>query len=259
MRVHNRLVKERRDALVDLLAEGGRARVADLAAYFDVSALTIRRDLDTLADEGIVRRMHGSVELIDPLGGPMNSRAITAKLAIAREAARLVEDGDTVFVNTSSTALSVLEHITAQNVTVVTNNGRALQLTLPPNLSVILTGGDARLPKWSMTGEFALKSVRSVNAAKAIMGCSGLSAKGGITTLVSHETSINSLMIENADMHIVVADGTKIGMSASFRYGTPDQIDMLVTDESADPAELARLERAGVRMVMKPGERLLDD
>lgn len=98
-----------------------------------------------------------------------------------------------------------------------------------------------------MSGEFALASINRVNAAKAILGCSGLSAKRGLTTLVSHETSINSLMLEHSDRRIIVADGTKIGVNSSFRYGNPEQVDVLVTDGSADADEMARLEAAGVR------------
>ena len=254
METHSRLVRQRRDEIIDLLAETGRTKVSELARRYGVSSLTVRRDLSALTDEGLVRRTHGWVELIDPLGSSISSSAITAKRSIAAQTALLVDDGDTVFINTSSTALLVLEHIKAENVTVVTNNGKVLQLDLPPNLSVILTGGDIRLPKWSMAGEFALASIRRINAAKAILGCSGVSAKRGLTTLISHETSVNSLMMEQSDMRILVADSTKVGVSSSFRYGSPEQVDILVTDKSADEGELTRLKRAGVRRILRPDE-----
>ena len=248
------LVERRRSDIIQTLGTFGKTKVADLADHFDVSPLTIRRDLDYLASKGLVRRSYGSVELVDPLGSPISSNQIIAKQAIARETARLIEDGDTVFMNTSSTALSVIEHITAQNVTVVTNNGKALQLTPPPTLQIILTGGEIRQPKWSMAGEFALSTVRHVNAAKAIMGCSGFSADRGLTTIVAHETSVNSLMLEHADMRIVVADCTKIGTNASFAYGSPSQVDVLVTDSNSDQQETQRLRDAGVKMVLYAGE-----
>ena len=137
--------------------------------------------------------------------------------------------------------------------TVVTNNGKALQITPPHSVSVILTGGEIRQPKWSLSGEFALSTVRHINAAKAILGCSGLSASRGLTTLISHETSINSMMLDHSDVHIIVADSTKIGTSSSFRYGGPAQVDILVTDPDADPEEIERLKRAGVRKVLYSG------
>ena len=249
------LVESRRAEIVETLSGRGNTKVTELAEEFGVSTLTIRRDLDFLVEKGLVRRLHGSVELIDPLGSPISSSAILAKRSIAEEAARFVEDGDTVFINTSSTALSVIEHITSQNVTVVTNNGKALQLTPPPGVSVILTGGEIRQPKWSMSGEFALSTVKHINAAKAILGCSGFAADRGITTLVSHETSINSLMLEHSDAHILVADCTKIGTNSSFRYGSAAQVDILVTDENSDAEEIVRLKRAGMRKVVYPGDK----
>ncbi len=247
------IVESRRAHIVEELSERGRSKVTELAKDFGVSTLTIRRDLDELAEKGMVRRLHGSVELIDPLGGPISSSAVLAKRSIAEEAATLVEDGDTIFINTSSTALSVIEHVTAENVTIVTNNGKALQITPPPGVTIILTGGEIRLPKWSMSGEFALSTVRHINAAKAILGCSGFSADRGLTTLVSHETSVNSLMLDHSDMHIIVADCTKIGTNSSFRYGRAEQVDVLVTDENSDEQQIALLKKAGVRMVMYPG------
>lgn len=248
------IVASRRAQIVEELSERGRCKVTELARDFGVSTLTIRRDLDFLAEEGMVRRLHGSVELIDPLGGPISSSAVLAKRSIAEEAAILIEDGDTVFVNTSSTALSVIEHITSVNVTVVTNNGKALQITPPPGVSIILTGGEIRLPKWSMSGEFALSTVRHINAAKAILGCSGFSADRGLTTLVSHETSVNSLMLDHSDMHIIVADCTKIGTNSSFRYGRAEQVDVLVTDENSDKQQIELLKKAGVRSVIYPSD-----
>lgn len=251
MRRSGSLVGHRRKAIVDYLTAAGRCRIADLALRFSVSPLTIRRDLDELESQGVVRRSYGAAEIADPLGSPISSRMVLAKRSIARAAAQLVEDGDTIFVNTSSTALAVLEHVRAENVTVVTNNGKALQAHPTPSISVILTGGEIRLPKWSMAGEFALESISRVSAAKAILGCSGLSAEEGLTTLVSHETSINVLMLERSELHIIVADSGKLGTNSSFCYGNPSQIDTLVTDSSADPSLLESLVGAGVGAVMR--------
>lgn len=250
MATHSKSVKERHSQIIEALRQAPQVKVSDLAKRFHVSTLTIRRDLDNLSEEGLIRRVHGSAELIDPLGSPLSSHAILAKRDIAKRAAQLIEDGDTVFINTSSTALSVIEYITASNVTIVTNNGKVFRLSPRPTISIILTGGEIRQPKWSMSGEFALSSIRRIYAAKAILGCSGFSASRGLTTLVSHETSINSIMLDHSDMHIVVADCTKIGINSSFRYGSPDQVDVLVTDEASDKHEVERLKQAGVRMVI---------
>ena len=212
------LVESRRAEIVETLSGRGNTKVTELAEEFGVSTLTIRRDLDFLVEKGLVRRLHGSVELIDPLGSPISSSAILAKRSIAEEAARFVEDGDTVFINTSSTALSVIEHITSQNVTVVTNNGKALQLTPPPGVSVILTGGEIRQPKWSMSGEFALSTVKHINAAKGLeyghaapngkVVCIDFSSPNIGKELAFHH--LRSTMIGNSLSRIYKAAGYKV-------------------------------------------------
>ncbi|EHF02730.1 hypothetical protein HMPREF1008_00375 [Olsenella sp. oral taxon 809 str. F0356] len=90
-----------------------------------------------------------------------------------------------------------------------------------------------------------------MSAAKAILGCSGLSAEEGLTTLVSHETSINALMLERSERHIIVADSGKLGANSSFCYGSPSQVDTLVTDASANPSLLESLLDAGVGTMMR--------
>jgi DeoR/GlpR family transcriptional regulator of sugar metabolism len=253
MRTSGALVDKRRKEIVDYLVSAGQQRITTLADHFHVSALTIRRDLNELEAQGLVRRSYGIVELIDPLGSPISSREVVAKRSIAQATAQLIEDGDTIFVNTSSTALAVLEYITAHNVTVITNNGRTLQLDLPSTLSVILTGGEIRLPKWSMAGEFALASIQRVRATKAVLGCSGLSLERGMTTLVSHETSVNARMLEQSDQHIIVADNTKMGRNSSFCYGDLTQVDVLVTDDGTDRALLQSFKDAGVKKIIQVG------
>ena len=151
------LVASRRDEITAILERRGQVSVAELAEHFDVSALTIRRDLDYLESQQVLTRQYGTATLLNPFGRPSGSRQIRANKAIAREAARHVEDGDCIFINTSSTALGLLEFITAQDVTVITNNGKALMLEERQNVSVLLTGGEIRPPRASMTGEIAME------------------------------------------------------------------------------------------------------
>ena len=97
------LVASRRDEITAILEVRGQVSVAELAEHFDVSALTIRRDLDYLESQQVLTRQYGTATLLNPFGRPSGSRQIRANKAIAREAARYVEDGDCIFINTSST------------------------------------------------------------------------------------------------------------------------------------------------------------
>ena len=244
-------VTQRRDEILRRLEREERVEIAQLALDFDVSTLTIRRDLDALASQGLVKRSYGQAMLADDaLVGPAADRE-RRKRAIAAYAATLVEDGEIVFINTGTTALGILEHVTAENVTFVTNNGRALDATLPTASTVILTGGEIRVPKWSMTGVFALDSLRATRAQKCFMSCSGISAELGLTTNVAQEMRVNELMLERSTDHVVLADSSKVGADSSFVYGAPDVIDVLVTDSGMSDEQVQAFQEAGVRCIVR--------
>lgn len=244
-------VNKRREEIVKLLREGDEVAVADLAERFGTSPLTIRRDLDHLQERGILLRSYGTAHLTDAYADPFGSKRERAKQSIARCAAGLIEDGDTVFINTSSTALAVIDFISAHGVTVVTNNGRVLGKTIPSNITVILTGGEIRVPKWSMTGDFALDTIGQIQGTKSILGCSGISVQRGLTTIVAQEMRINALMFEQSERHIVVVDSSKLGKDSSFKYGDIDQIDTLITDHAAPDDQIAPFRRSGVGEVVE--------
>ena len=244
-------VASRRSSIMSLLEQYRQVSVSDLADRFEVSSLTIRRDLDELEAQGLISRSYGMATLLDPLSTGLSSNQVTAKFKLAQAAAKLIKDGDTVFINTSSTAIKVLEFITAENITVVTNNGSVLAADYPPSMTVLVTGGEVRPAKKSLTGDFALASINQIRAAKCILGCSGISAERGLTTLVSNEMRVNSLMLKHSEQHIVLADASKLGVNSSFQYGLPADIDVLMTDESASISQVAALEAAGVRKVVR--------
>ena len=136
-------VNNRRDQIVAILEKDGKASVADLAERFGVSPLTIRRDLDFLEERKVLSREYGTAKLLNPMGRPSGSRQIRAITAISRLAARYVDDGDLILINTSATAIAMLDHIEAQDVTCMTNMGKAILLdSIRPNISLMLTGGE---------------------------------------------------------------------------------------------------------------------
>jgi DeoR/GlpR family transcriptional regulator of sugar metabolism len=241
-------VEDRRQLIVSLLEENGQMSVTSLAEKMDVSALTMRRDLDYLQEQGTITRQYGTAKLATGEGSTTQAQE-RAKSAIAKAAARYVEDDETIFINTSTTALAIVPFITAENVTIITNNGKALQMPLKPTMTILLTGGEIRVPKWSMTGDFALGNINQVKASKCFMGCTGLSAAGGLTTGSFQEGPVNALMIERSEQHFALADASKIGLTSSFKYSPASGIDHLVTDTMAPGDELTRLREAGVQAI----------
>lgn len=248
-------VEQRRQIIVEILKENGRASVSELAEQLDVSPLTVRRDLDYLEEQGIAERRYGEAVLADDErkgasdGKP--SLCERKKNAIAIEAAELIEDHDLLFVNTSSTALEVVEHVRAEGVTVVTNSTRAQGLPIPPNGMILVTGGEVRPPRGVLSGEFALANVRSVTATKAFLGCAGISFTAGITSTTQQEATVNSLMVEHSHRFILLTSSNKIGVAAGFRYASLDQVDLLITDTTLSDEDLELLLEAGIHEIRR--------
>ncbi len=240
-------VEGRRKQIVEILHKNPEVRVDELTKYLGVSAITIRRDLQYLEEHKLLVRFYGGAKPVEAVGG-MDGTARCRDL-ISRYAASLVEDGDTIFINTSSTALQMVPYIHSRNVTIITNNGKAINCEKPEGVNVILTGGEIRYPKEAMVGDFAVRNLQNIFAKKAFVGCSGISAQTGMTTENANEVNVNQLMIEHTSQSVyLLADHTKIGRSSSFISCTADMIKHLITDKEAPEAELKLLRRQGIQV-----------
>lgn len=247
-------MEQRRETIAEMLRATGRASVADLAATLGISPLTVRRDLDYLEGKGIVSRRYGEAVLADGArreAGDGPSPFEAEKRMIARTAAKLVRDHDLLFINTSSTALMVVEHITAQGVTVVTNSAKAQSLTIPPSGMILMTGGEVRPPRGVLSGEFALANIRSMSATNCFVGCAGISIAAGVTSTTQQEATVNSLMVERSDRLVLLADSSKLGIGAGFCYAPLDKVTLLITDSGATDEDVAVLLDAGIHEIRR--------
>lgn len=239
-------VDARRNQIIEILRGNPLVRVDDLAQRLNVSVITIRRDLQYLEDNGLLTRFYGGARATEEISKAVDEVEICREM-IARHAASFVEDGDTIFINTSRNALDIISYITKKNVTVITNNGKAISRDHDGNVSIILTGGELRYPKESMVGDFAIRNLQDIFAKKAFIGCSGISAQAGVTTEIANEVNVNQLMIEHATQEVyVLADHTKIGLSSSFTSCAIDKVKHLITDENAPAEELELMKAQGV-------------
>lgn len=223
-----------------------KVMVDELAREFGVSLITIRRDLQYLEDHNLLVRFHGGAEPAREEEA-YNEVELYRKL-IARYAASLVEDGDSLFINTSRNALQMLEYIQSDNVTVITNNGKVFRKDYKESINVILTGGEIRYPKEALVGDFAIRNVQNIFPKKAFIGCSGFSPVSGMTTEIVGEVKVNELMVQNAKQVYVLADHTKIGKSSSFTSAPIQKIGHLITDEKAMQVTLEEIKGAGVEI-----------
>ena len=252
MKRHKKLVDERRNQLLYELSLTPGIKVEELAGRLNVSPLTIRRDLQYWEDMNRISRHYGGATLVETFQQSCNvsDAKELRKNAIAKKAAEFVEDGDTIFINTSSTALLILKYIKHKRINVITNNANAIFVQKDNLINVLLTGGELREPKESMVGEFAYNNLSRVSANKAFIGCSGISAQVGMTTAVLAEVAINEVMLRQCTgPRFVLADGTKIGHNHSFVSSAISKIDYVITDQSAPLEAIELLKDKGVKII----------
>ncbi len=252
-------IQKRQTRILQFLQENREADVPFLASWLDVSEITVRRDLDTITRQGLAERFFGGVRLIAPPEGetagpagsgpaaPSATAADDLRDALAEKAAGLIDDRDVVFINSSSTAIRMVKFLQGKNVVIVTNNARIISLPHDPQVEIILTGGEVYGNKRSLIGEFALNTLTRIKATKCVIGVSGISVKGGITSEVLQETAINQMMLKRCSgSKIVVTDGSKIGIERNFLSGSISDITHLITDRSANASELENLKAKGL-------------
>lgn len=252
------IIYKRKQFILKELKENQQVLVDDLAKKLQVSQITIRRDLDEFQREGIVERFYGGANLIDGALSEDPSRSVSSpddprqncKEAIAYAAAAMVEDGDIIFLNSSSTALHMLKYLHGRRATVITNNANAIGFELDPGVELVLTGGEVTQWKKSLVGDVALQMLHKLRADKCFIGVSGINTSGEITTAVLQETMINSLMIEQSKTRkVILADHSRIGAQNNFVIATLDQVTHVITDSLTRQDLLAQLRRPNLSIV----------
>lgn len=243
--------------ILDLLAERGTVTLANLSGILGISPATARRDLADLAEQRLIVRTHGGARLIDSRSelpvSLRDTRFQEAKRAIAEAVAQIIpRQRYAVALSGGSTVANVARALSGHDeLTIVTNSLTIAQLvTSYPHLKVIMTGGILRAESLELVGVLAENTFNAINLGTAILGTDGITAAGGVTTHDETEARTNHAMVTHAQRVIVVADGSKIGRLALAQVATVGQVDMLVTDATADPTALDELRAAGVEVLV---------
>jgi DeoR/GlpR family transcriptional regulator of sugar metabolism len=255
------LKEERQQRILETVQSSRQVTVVELSRHFGVSEVTIRRDLRELAEQGVLRRAHGGAVAAAPASpeAPVIRRMIQAescKECIARAAAALVSDGDSIFVGSGSTTTYVARHLVdRKDLTVVTNALTvAIELASAQGVTVVVTGGVMRESELSLIGHIAEQSLREVRVDKVIIGIPAISLEEGLTNDYLPEVMTDRTIIEMAPELVLVADHTKFGKVASAYLAPVEQITTLVTDSKADPEILARLGEMGIQIILAEEE-----
>ncbi|NMA84976.1 MAG: DeoR/GlpR transcriptional regulator, partial [Epulopiscium sp.] len=233
------LALERRNAILALIQEKESVKVQYLSKQFDVTEETIRRDLEKLELEGYVKRTYGGAVLkestsIDPPFTIREGTNIKGKEAIAKKVMEYIKDGDTLMLDSSSTALHVARELREkQNITVITNSTKiVLELANAPNCTVISTGGMLKSSSLSFVGYRAEEFIQNYNVNKAILSCKGLRMDKGLMETNEMEAQVKQAMVKSADKVFLIVDYTKFDKTSFVNMLAYDQIDLLFTDES---------------------------
>lgn len=248
----------RRALLTAFIDEHGQATVAELADAFNVSADTVRRDLDWLAKRGAVSRTYGGAVTVTGLAAAdttfsdRSSVHPDEKRRIAAAAAERIADGETVIINGGTTTLAVAAALgVRRNLTIVTNNLR-LPAALPPAAvrDVYLIGGSCRVASNVTIGPVTFPGTEGISADVAVIGVGGVAARAGFTTSSLQEAQMMAEMIQSAQRTLVVADSSKFGRSAFAHIVRLDAAAMLVTDRMPEGDLLDALTAAEVEIAV---------
>ncbi|WP_420177066.1 DeoR/GlpR family DNA-binding transcription regulator [Luteococcus sp. OSA5] len=248
-------------AILAALAERGQLQLSDLARELEASPATIRRDVSALASQGLLTRTHGGIKAMGQAEElPVSLRDghhRASKRAIAREVVGLLPSGRHAIALTGGTTTTEVLRALHQrhDLTIITNSvGLALEAAAQGQSRVLIAGGILRPNSLELVGTLAEATFRQINVGTAIVGSDGVSLDGGLTTHDETEANTNHTMIERAHRVIAVCDGSKVGRKTLARLATMDEVDVLVTDSSADPDELQQIRRRGVdvRVVEAP-------
>lgn len=246
----------RREEIYRIISEKGVAKVTELSELLGVTSMTIRRDLESLERNGIIKRTHGGAiaanrRVEEPLFYQKMRYHTKEKDAIAKIVTSLINDNDTIFLNSGTTTLRLFTCIKAENVKIVTNNATFPTLNLPSNLEIISTGGIFRKESFTYIGDGALQSISQVYANKSFLGVDGFDVEFGITTPVQPEAQVNRAMIEHTQGPIyIVADSSKLGKISRFFVAPIHVVYALITDKGITEEQKTSYEKANIKVII---------
>ena len=251
--------EERQQAIAAQVLAHGRASVTELAAAYEVTTETVRRDLAVLNRAGVLRRVHGgavparALHLIEPSVDERQSTRSGQKQAIARAAIDfLPQSGSAVLFDAgTTTALLAAALPSDRDLLAVTNSVPiAARLAGLGSVSLQLLGGRVRGLTQAVVGEQAVGTLESLRVDIAFLGTNGISVRHGLSTPDPDEAGVKRAMVGCANFVVVLADSSKIGREDFVSFASLDQIDVVLTDSEISSEEKDRLTAAGVEVVV---------
>lgn len=252
---------ERRELIIQKLHRHKKVHVADLAQDFGVSEETIRRDLEKLEREGIAKKNYGGAILNlhtneDPAYSQRHSLHLAEKQQIAEYVLELINDGDSIMADTSSTAFEALKRITEtrKNLTIITNSLVVVSEFQHSGHTLISTGGVLGAQTNSFVGPNASYTIQKYNVDVALFSCKALSMTGGLSDSNEAESELKILMQQQASKVILLADHSKFDRNAFVKLLPFEKVDYIVTDCKPSTEWIEFLNRHQVSLLAEPAK-----
>src|SRR5947209_10563853 len=250
---------ERRQQIMRMLEEEQRVTVPELSQHFAVSEVTIRKDLAWLETQGLALRTHGGA-ILNVAGSTPSEMSLDVrerqqhaeKDRIGEAAARYVQDGETIALDASTTALTMALFLRSKrDLTVVTNGVRTgLELLQAPTLSVLLLGGMLRQESYSVVGTWGRSVLQQINISKAFVGARGLTLRTGLTDVHAEEVELKRAIVQAANEVIAVLDASKWNQVTLASFCPLERLKLIITDKEA-PAQLVKqVRKLGVEVLL---------
>lgn len=257
------LARQRQELILEEIRRSGGVRVSELTELLGVSDMTVRRDLDRLAADGALQKVHGGAVIDarqrvteEPSFAIKRTLAQPAKRAIAAHAASLVEPGTAIAISAGTTTWAMASHLaTVSQLTIVTNSTTVaetiVELGDPTEQTVILTGG-IRTPSAALVGPVADLTIRSLHFDHLFIGTYGFDLRAGFTSPNLAEAETNRALIAQARHVVVMTDSSKWRTVGLASWGALDDADLLISDDQLDPDAVTALEGLGPDLVLVP-------
>jgi len=247
-------LSERENKLLQILMEDGTLSLGDIGKLLNVSVVTGRADLDSLAEKGfILRTRGGGIPAFHPFILERQKQNLEEKNRIAKEAASLVENGDTVMIEAGTTTALIAKYLLGKrDITIVSNSTLVIPYARSnPSITLISVGGEFKAPTESFVGPLALRELEQYHVKFAFVGTDGFSESFGLTTHLTDGAEIVKKMSEQAEKTVLVADSSKYGRVGFVRVLPLVSVSILITDKNLDAGIREKLDLPGfsIRLV----------
>jgi DeoR/GlpR family transcriptional regulator of sugar metabolism len=248
--------KLRQKEILEALHRDGRVEVPELAERLGISAITIRRDLDQLAESGALRRVRGGAvtNFLRGEGFPFEIRAVddaALKSRLAEAAATLIADGEAVAVDSGTTGAAAAHALANRSVTAMPFSVQGIAaLAAGSAVTLLIPGGSVRRTEGSIVGPLAQQTLTGLRFDTTILTCCAVGPAVGVTAYDLDDAAIKRALLKASERTILIAEGAKFSRSAMAVVCRLDEVDVLVTDDGAPAEVLAGLRDGGVRVVI---------